>query len=217
MFNTLKKFKNRLKTSAYNLFCTPNLVGKEGYIIRNSIGFYGMNNLDIEKKYLIQSWYIHPLKQIGPKKWAKDNNIKIPHRSKVKIIKQELYKIYDFGINIRYNGYLTIKLEDGQVHTIDYNNLTFHPYWEYHDVEVISNRNIPFVAKFIGSQLPVDCNNEWINIKQGDLVLVTGRTRRKEAKALGYSLKAFIYKDWRRGYGCSFSYYFTPCSLEFYY
>lgn len=215
----LKKLRGKVKTTTDKPLLTPYLVGKEGYIIVNSNSFYGLNAFDYRKEFPLEPWFIHPLKQVGPKKWVRDTDEVIEHKSKAKIIGQTIQKKHSkkYTLQPEYTGLLHVKLDNGQTCFISYNNFILASHWQTSDLGSITNkRQIPFIAYYQGDNLPINKYGEWVNIDNDELVLVVGKTNRKKAELSEYSLKALVYKKHQSGHE-GIPCYFKPDSLKFHY
>lgn len=194
---------------------TPDLIGRQGYIISGRYGNpYGNERFDKYKSLPLDEWYIHPQKEVGPNNWQPNEDIKITHKTAVTVIDQNIAK----SATYRWSGFygtLTIKV-DNQNYVIDYRNFTLNPYWEKGDIfEALEYGS--FIGKFVGDQLPVDSDNKWVKIPQGELVLVEGKTgTRANVSSNDYPIAAFIYKEWRYGFG-GVKCFFKPESIEYYY
>lgn len=217
--NTIESSLESFREYAESIEKTPpNLIGQQGYVIPGTYGDpYGNERFDEYASMPLDTWYINPLKEVGPDNWQPDEDEKVTHKTAVTVVDQNL-EIDGWMKMDRVVGTLTVKVDD-QNYVIDYENFTLNPYWEKGEIlEAVKYGD--FIGKFVGDELPVDSDNKWIEIPQGELVLVTEETRDIAIYDVNhevYSITALVYKELSDGSFGGKSCYFKPESIEYYY
>ena len=196
----------------------PDFVGKNGFVVLGDLNddFYCGKRFDKYKAFPKEPWSICAVKQTGPSSWSNDTSIKIKHKTSVKVLSQKL-KLSARRYGDKYLGTLEVKdIKTGKIFTIDYKSFVQIAFWKNKKVQEAMKYGY-LIAKFSGNDLPIDKSGNWVKIKNGSLVLVTGKTGTyPKIDWDTYSITAFTYKKWRYGYG-GVEIFYKPESLEIVY
>ena len=125
----------------------------------------------------------------------------IAHKTEVLVLSQEL-EHEGWG---RYSGYLTVEdTTTKEQYIISVYSFTTKPYWTYDNLmDAVSEGN--FIAKFnqISDYYPVNKSNEKVELEDGTIVHVIGKTghMKNGPNTESNQIEAIVFKEWKYGYG----------------
>lgn len=126
----------------------------------------------------------------------------VDHKTEVIVKSQEL-EHEGYGA---YSGYLTVERADtGEELCIDVGNFITNPYWMLED-KVEAAADGYYIAEFnqISDYYPVNKSGEKVDLEDGFVVLVTGKTGlygRNGPDNSTNQIEAEVFKEWKYGYG----------------
>ena len=143
-------------------------VGRQEPKYEGLIGFVAIHDVDVKSPNT--PWKVNTVKQTGPEKFEETSKT-VPHKTKVKVLEQHL-KHDGWGF---YKGFLVVEsVKDKKKFKIDVNNFVTYPYWEKSVEEAVKMG--PVIAEYTGKgEKPVDRFGEWVKVKPGTKVVITGK------------------------------------------
>lgn len=168
-----------------------------GYVV---VGYNEERELNQSSNFKNTPWIIPTYKK-DKQLYVESGSVE--HKTKVTVKSQDL-KHEGHGA---YSGYLLVeKNENNDLFYINVNNFITRPYWENnYDLEAITLDGY-YIAEFnqVSDYYPVDRGNDKVELKDGELVLVIGKTGvfgRGGPDRKTNPLEAIAFKEWKKGYG----------------
>lgn len=143
----------------------PQYSGLNGFVV---VGFNQVSEFEnFKTKFPTAPWSIPLVKQVGPEKFVYLSE-GIPHKTRVKVIKQML----THGGHGFYNGALLVEAnDDKRQFLVNVENFVTYPYWE-DDISEAAKAGA-LIATYNGNgEAPVNRSGEWVDIQIGTDILV---------------------------------------------
>jgi hypothetical protein len=175
----------------------PQYVGLTGFVVVN----YMDHLTNYDTKFPQPPWQVNTVKQVGPNQFQ-DTNITVPHKTKVKVLKQMLW---DEGMDI-YSGALLVEdVNTKRQFLINVENFMTYPYWE--DKIQKASQEGKLIAVYNGKGSTPVADGKYVELKPGTEVVVD------DFDTYTNKVKAQVYKVWELGYG-GVDAEFDPSSLD---
>ena len=188
-------------------------VGREEPEYKNISGYVVIDYDDYELAHTddfpSSPWYV-PIYEKDKQFYTEIGTVE--HKTEVIVKDQEL----EHEGHGAYSGYLLVEsIETGDSFYIDVGNFLTKPYWTYSPNEAVKVGYYIAELNQVSDYYPVSLDNEKVELEDGTLVLVTGRTGtygRGRVDNDTHPIEGIVFKQWKYGYGSS-TVYFTAADL----